>query len=320
VSEFFGGGDRWDAGEFGDKRSCFWGEYAAHRAAMSDSNDCFAARFYNKKGHGVGRCWVVIHKYYGVGLFNEYGEPPIESMVSHIKSALEDGIESELYSYCLSFDGGLIYLNDAENYIISTNPSHTINGDSFDMDCLDIDAVLFDSSEVGCCDECREDTYSGCRDDAGTLLCEDCYDELYAACYECGSVVARDESIVDEDGDYYCLDCGVVCDSCGQGLRRQDVEHHDHDGCHLCERCYDSQYFVCDECGDTARKEDSSNIGNMIYCPDCITVCEHCQSEVLERDTDTTTESTQNFMFGCCLCDECYAEYEEELELEDDED
>jgi len=109
----------WQDGDFGDDGSCFWGSNATARDMLHD-NGAHAIRFFNKKGRGIARAWVVPLEKEGVYfLFNGYGFPGNPTLT--IAQAFARFTELRYQSVVLTNNGSeddTLWINGGSGYFI----------------------------------------------------------------------------------------------------------------------------------------------------------------------------------------------------------
>lgn len=225
VNEF-----NWNAGDFGDNGSCFWGSNARAREVMANENS-LAVRFYdgNGNGNGIARAWVAP---IGDGLyivFNGYGFTTSPTMTIarvvalHLNTAYK---KIDLLNH--GHDSGLIYINSGNGFII---------GDTDKIDRYREYDLQWGVENV--CYNCGDEIHGdGHHDPDGDLYCDDCFYDTF---------------------DY--------CERCNEVHYREDM-YYPHDEI-LCEDCFDHHYTICDDCGDYVLHTDATAVDDGVYCENC---------------------------------------------------
>lgn len=218
----------WQAGDFGDGRSCFWGGRESAREMIKDAGG-FAIRFF-EDDKGVARAWIIPsdNVYY---VFNGYGHQTVK--IARIFSTFL-GLSYKKVS--LSNHGGTsstLYINTGRGYAIGEHATiEHINSHDFEIyddemrSCSDCgDYVDEDNLYVGLddeiycqdcyydrfrdCDECGESQYTDdlCYiESEGIDVCEGCYDRNFSHCEGCEKAYRLNQLTVVKDS-LYCADC-----------------------------------------------------------------------------------------------------------------
>jgi hypothetical protein len=240
----------WNAGDFGDSDSCFWGGRSQAKDIIFE-NGGLAIRFYDKEGEGCGRCWAMPTDE-GWAVFNAYG-----SELEMVKTRLEilyPAARSRFVRLSNMGDtGGLLYINNGTALLLSERDvSHVTR--------IDLEAG---GENVEICDECNGYIY----DDDGTWIegeditvCQRCYDRYYSWCSCCDSNV-RHSDMVGLNARYraggwtrgevfVCESCAeryTECSECGYYIKDTDPIEYINDEC-VCGYCVKIEYHKCPTC------------------------------------------------------------------------
>jgi hypothetical protein len=202
----------WDAGDFYDSSSCYWGERSASRNIMMSDPDFVAIRFYDieNKDRGIARAIIYCADDFYV-LFNVYSVTGSENIsyltASRVLSQHLHGNpvfhHTTNLSNCHSASG-MLWIN-ANGYLVPKDKSFFKSlPDGFDMQREDIDSAHYGSPTTchGCGDECDDEwEYDG------NYFCESCYyDYAYVDCELCGDSTYRDDTF-SHDGMDLCPEC-----------------------------------------------------------------------------------------------------------------
>lgn len=100
-------------------------------------------------------------------------------------------------------------------------------------------------------------------------------------CRECGKMVLPQEGHI-IDGEFYCNDCTVKCEECGDYILKEDAVEI-HSGDFICESCLDDNYYSCDDCGEIHHRDDMTWIEDKekYVCKSCLDnyyECECCNN------------------------------------------
>jgi formylmethanofuran dehydrogenase subunit E len=256
----------WNAGDYGDANSCFWGGRAQARQILKDHN-ALAIRFY-EADKGIGRAWIAQLEDNRYIIFNGYGLTANPTLVSARVFATWLGLNYKKISLCnLGKDSGDLYINGGIGYLIST---------------------LEQSEYIH-----EWDLRYGKQDDEDSHTCEDC-----------GESVSEDDVYFGSDDLPYCQDCFYeafdYCEHCGECHVRDNLYYVDSTG-DVCESCLDERYTRCDQCYEYHRNDNVIYIQDESYCEDCLdrvaTTCDNC-NEWIFLDT---AYSDDNGVF----CEEC---------------
>lgn len=190
----------WDAGDFGDSGSCFWGSNSLGLEAMQH-HGVMAVRFYDAKGRGYGRAWLDKHwnhKDLWI-LWNGYGLNAGTIAVARVLAQLWGVSYKKIGLHNNGTASGLVYVNGATGFVIGQADKLT-NISRYD---LSIEAVRTCDS---CGYEVHEDETYVTPD--GEDYCQECFYEYYDNCPYCGDVYWRDDMTYTEPHDE------LVCDGC----------------------------------------------------------------------------------------------------------
>ncbi len=233
----------WEAGDFGDSGSCYWGSNQSNRYALQDSGECYAVRLYRDDdgAEGYARAWIRTWTDKAV-LFNVYGLDPGIQMARILSTVM--GLSYK--KVVLRSD---LYINDSAGYLIGT--SDIIDG--VESVYLDIDLAQEFTCEF--CDEGLAESETWTFDD--TTMCHSCYEERASCCSHCGREMWNRDSMGFGDHDPLCQGCfdnhAWECDICCGTFWDDDDASFILDDDTLCEDCY------------TARKERAeveAEVGN----------------------------------------------------------
>ena len=256
----------WEAGDYGDHGSCFWGCRSGARA-MLESNSGRAIRFY-KEGRGYARAWLAPYEN-GWVCFNGYGIDTItiaQVLATHLgqtykRVRLENNGE----------ESGTLWINGGVGYFIGEEDAVQYNEH--------IDLEWDDEDGANRCYNCGNEGDILIND---SYYCEDCACELFSHCDHCGEWVDNDDITQVED-NYYCDHCRnrlcTQCHECNEWV--MDGNTTDVDGDAVCNSCLENgEIPFCEHCGTYTR--EGSEIDNEWYCNDCaedLPTCEKCGAD-----------------------------------------
>jgi len=132
----------WQAGDFGDEGSCFWGSRAKARELLQKAG-AQAIRFYDPaSGQGIGRAWV-IETQYGTVCFNAYGPISLRKVAKVLALHLGHDPDSVRPVALINEHeaGGLIYINGGSGYLIPVDEGCSQVG------CIDLGISTHDPEE-----------------------------------------------------------------------------------------------------------------------------------------------------------------------------
>lgn len=169
---------------------------------------------------------------------------------------------------------------------------------------LDLVSIVLGATPI--CVECGKT-----HNKVGNINC--CRDGY--CCEDCGRYISEDDVIW--VGDYpYCRDCVSWCDCC-QEWTRDEMYYIKSEDRSVCEYCLNEYYVYCAHCytyhnmDETFYDEDRGEY----FCPDCFeelyTECENCGQIVRRKDLNEVHKANGDVVF---ICDECYAEEDEDNE------
>ena len=163
----------WDAGDFGDSGSCFWGANYGAREIMEEEG-VIAIRFYDEDGRGSGRAWLYELSNDAWVLFNAYGLecPEVASIfAAKLKEDTGDTWEYEQMDH-LQINGisrGFVYINNSPQIVYREGYDHEL--------CVDLDWDIPYFLCADCEDWVHEDELYY-DEDYDESLCESCYRKL----------------------------------------------------------------------------------------------------------------------------------------------
>ena len=145
-------------------------------------------------------------------------------------------------------------------------------------------------AETICCDHCDEVVLNWKTTDDGYKLCNDCYENA-TTCDNCGDVYRDDYSILAiADGGHICEHCYnenyFTCNCCDE-IYHNNNANETVDGL-VCDSCYTEYYVCCDHCGEAVYNE------YVYYTADNYDLCEGCWNEHTYEDEDGEYWYSQN--------------------------
>lgn len=223
----------WNAGDFGDRGSCYWGSNWSARDMLSENNGR-AIRFFDESGKGYGRAWFVeidINLYI---VWNGYGMKGDSTLKIARIFSLYLKLEYKEISLTNNY-GSTLYINGERGFVVG-NADAIESIDEYDFDWYD--------PEIERCYNCGEaihhdDVYYGADD---MPYCESCYDSLFTS-----------------------------CDECGNAHSQYDVRWIESTSTYVCDWCYNRKYTHCPRCNEDFRKRDMVTIGTQQFCQNCTT-------------------------------------------------
>lgn len=280
----------WEAGDFGDKGSCFWNCHEDAKDSILDG-DGFAVRFY-EEGEGIGRAWIIPLDGYHV-VFNGYGLST--SDVAFILAQHWGQSYRRINLDNCGATDGLVYINGGVGFIVG--PESVIHGKHF------VTLQLEGGSQCcNCAGMLDEDDM--CFVEGVGEMCEECFCEDYGYCDNCGEAYPS-EDLTDIEDRYLCEYCRdrsyTVCDDCDDWT--PDVEITEACGGDVCQSCLEN-YGYCEDCDEYHHLDSMISVGDKSVCVDCVSsyLCEACGE---------TSEDTLK-VHGVLACPDCVDEVEEE--------
>ena len=218
----------WNAGDFGDPNSCWWGGYSGSRL-MWEANNGMAIRFYDESGEGYARAWMMEIDTELYTFMNGYGLTTLQitrifaqfSGLTYKQIHLDNSMSSSLY------------INGSMGYIVGKFEVIE-NIDSWDFEMVGDDAYT--------CNHCGRliddnDDYVGADDEH---YCESCFYDRFNTCEHCGSVYYTEDLIYVESVGYdvceWCLNHNYnTCDQCDEYFRTRSLTQvGERQYCHEC--------------------------------------------------------------------------------------
>ncbi len=175
----------WNAGDFGDQKSCFWGE--GNDRDILSANGFEAFRVYNKNGEGVARCWVKREDDFIVA-FNGYG---IETrhLAEMIRTIEEYKYKKEVH-LTINCGGLSMYVNDEVGHILTNYE-------------LKEEAVNIRTGNI--CERCGSAAPD--TEVEGERICWGCSGDKFETCFDCLDIVKREEGVEIVRENMYCFLC-----------------------------------------------------------------------------------------------------------------
>lgn len=253
----------WQAGDFGDSGSCYWGGNAG-AIAMIENNGGLAICFYAPPGHGYARAWLAVISNDLQIVFNGYGFTGNSTLTAARVVAFHLGVSyKKIILENNGTDHGTLWINSRVGYAIG-KPETIEDLRHFDLGWEDEYAYRCEN----CGDSVDEDyTYHGADD---LPYCESCYCDLFDSCHHCGETHWNYETHY-IDHEIYCDYCVsrhfTLCDECDEWVANDNLQSHN--GYAVCDDCMGENGFVCDTCGQLA--DGLRWDGEISYCEPCYT-------------------------------------------------
>lgn len=301
----------WNAGDFGDGGSCYWGGRAGAKDMILNEAGGGAIRCYEKhfipgsNYRGLGRAWLVPVTVNGETfwtMFNGYHrrENNATQYMSNIFSAVMGLKKRSIDASNNGDDEGTLWLNGS-TYIFGTEEQLGKIKSIHDIDFGIVEREYHYCYE---CDQLIDEDYDNYIIDVdyGNYYHLDCTEDAYVfLCDRCGDWHRGDGyTVFTENGEEtWCSDCrnhhSTTCDHCGEYVDDGYVGHYEEIG-HICNDCLD-EYHTCERCGTLTKRDDG--LCNTCYQEDN-TICHMCGKEH-SRDLKYRTYS------GLSICWKCAA-------------
>lgn len=288
----------WDAGDFGDDGSCFWG---CNRRAKDIimSNGGLAIRCYDGQyGAGIARAWVAPLEDGLYVLFNGYGKSTRE--LAHLVASVMD-IESSVRRVGLcnhGSAGNTLYINSGVGYLVGPSVAVVASPERIDL-MWGVGENYHNDYCINCGDDVQGGYYHVVGDE---VWCDDCFYDHYYTCDRCDEPVYVDDAYHIDDGVYceYCAEYSCQCDICYERHWNDNmIEHNDrfyceycrdryltecfnceeyvlrsdvleHGGDEYCQECYNNKFIECAECGNVVERSSLKKPDRKVYrCPGC---------------------------------------------------
>jgi hypothetical protein len=287
----------WNAGDFGDCGSCFWGGNAEARPALQAAG-AFAIRIYDpacagdlkagyRSGLGIGRAWIVPQGDYHI-LFNGYMDHRLYGR-SHTDDitfvlgqlyAMFMQEEYRLIELCNFGDtGGTIYINGGRGMAIG--PADVLEY----IHRVDLEIEIDDDMTVchECGDECEDNHYTMHN---GHTICGYCYEQSAGTCEWCEEIF-WDDDLTPVGDAYYCNRClarqCTLCPECHTWYPNDEVR--EVQGDYLCDSCFEAVTGDCSDCGKRFYS------GNLVEAKDGRLFCEDCwEEQEIELEEEPVSE------------------------------
>lgn len=200
----------WDAGDYGDDDSCFWGGNSGARTMLKE-HGAYAFRVYNADEEGIGRCWCWDAPEGFTIMFNGYGFDTLWFV--RVLSMLTGATYTEITLLNKGSDSGLLWVNSGRGFTVGVRDklrSHTTYDFKWNTDV--------DSPDDG------------------------------IQCAGCGQWFPEDDFLCDDnDNPVLCPSCGFRCGECAEICERNDRHWAPTSRC-VCTTCWEENYFHCERC------------------------------------------------------------------------
>lgn len=299
----------WEAGDFGDPTSCFWGGRESARE-MLQSNGAWAVQLFRPesiatgKPMGYGRAWVVPdYPVDGVmTMFNGYGAElgePSRTIARLLSNMVGQNKYEQIRLLNKDSEGGTLYINSGRGFVIGDLKGARLN-ETYDLD--------WPEQILGECRHCSEtiyrddDDYSSYNDH---LYCESCadeylhhddianetYDTEYDGSNEVQLVGWGGRTITGYVSDDTLQRHATLCDGCSNHFVHSLVTHVETAGVDYCASCYSENTFVCEECStvhsiDDVNERTDITDTDIQFCPVCVEDWDLDHTDLSEEELD----------------------------------
>lgn len=234
----------WNAGDFGDDVSCFWGGRSSAKNIIT-SNGGGAIQFFDpeKPERGIGRCWFAPEtpKSGMITIFNGYGRHKsfLGDQTETIAKVLAQWVNGTYHQIVLKNnkqDSGVLFVNNSRGFIIAAKQSSASTLTSYDLHWKD--------KSIGTCHVSRRiimegDNYQTIN---GRLVLSEYVEEHYTTCDRCGDLNWRGDLTTVHD-DLICTSCyqdhTFACVNCGDRDFEEHMQWLDGEGMSVCRDCQD---------------------------------------------------------------------------------
>lgn len=250
----------WNAGDFGDEGSCYWGD-RSHARDILEYHDALALRYYDEANHhqGVARCWLSTHRPEGLIAWNAYGTVRLVTSARLLATTL--GLS---YTHIdLHNNGratGTVYINAGGYLIAPEEITDKVTALDLSMDGENA-PWEYENNEQESCSHCgNERDREDMRDFDGDYYCERCYELLFRYCDGCEEAYSHNDLITLN----YLTNAGS-----------HQIEE-------VCQHCLDTRYdyYQCIECNQTWKGTGDTDEDGDPYCPTC------WQEHEMQREAD----------------------------------
>ena len=300
----------WDAGDYGDYRSCYWfPSYQGARLALQ-SEGHYAIRTYDGLGHGVGRAWIYITNDDTMLIWNAYGPLSLTALVRIVCRDLDLS-----YKRVDTDASNGVWIN-ADGFVVGEDEKITHTESAY---------IRLAAEDYLACVNCKDviDLGSGCYHTTadGTIVCDYCAESDYFVCRNCEKLLSNNDlgpaiRVLHSNRCYYdeqyCLECvGIMateCNDCGEfwmdGMVT-DVDGTNEEEKTVCHDCLSADYTRCDDC-EGYHPDDAivdTDWGGEL-CPDCLEKhqCAGCDELVEDLQCYERSKSKSEL-----YCDDCKA-------------
>jgi hypothetical protein len=242
----------WNAGDFGDSGSCYWGSNWDARDTL-EAHGGMAIRFYESadSDKGIARAWLM-----NIGealyiIFNGYGFSTL--VIARAFSMFLNLSYKKILLSNYDNTSGLIYINNDSGYIIGSADEIASYTE------YDFEIETNENHCMHCGDRLNEDdTYFA--PDTGYAYCQYCFYDRYERCDRCYDDFARDDMYyVESTGESVCERCldrhFSYCESCNEYYEPDQMHERNEEW--YCQACFD--HLPPDEPNETDESEETDN-------------------------------------------------------------
>lgn len=224
----------WQAGDYGDMGSCYWGGNAGARIMLRE-NGGMAICFMTDSGTGYARAWLVEIDDNLFVIFNGYGFERGAYATLTIARVFATFMTLTYKKIALdNSTGNTLYINSNAGYIIGT--PEAIEGISdWDFEWDDMSAY---------------------------------------SCYNCGRSLDEYEGYTGADDENYCENCFYEyfdrCERCDGTYNNEDIEYIESVHEHICRYCRADNFDLCNGCDEWILKRELHTHDDELYCWNCL--------------------------------------------------
>lgn len=301
----------WDAGDFGDRGSCFWGGREHARVMLSD-HGAWAVQIFDPdtldgkaKPKGYGRAWVLPNypEDNVMTIFNGYGDKlgdPSRAIARILSNFFGMASYQEIELRNAGDTDGTLYINSGRGFVIGRMEGRV--KDEYEL--------KWSEKILGTCRHCDEsirdtDSYERYED---YLYCIDCYnqyiyeDELTGYSYDSeydGQVVI--ERWVRGEWEHFTVSQDTAenrscsCDSCSRQTHMDSVRYIATSSTTLCYECANDEVSICVGCdtefldADLESRQENDDDDELMLC----SVCAHDWDEEHTEPDENVDEVTE---------------------------
>lgn len=288
----------WEAGDFGDKDSCFWGSNSKAKDIIASNGGLAIRCFESEAGRGIGRAWMAPIDSDMFVLFNGYGKSAREFALL-VSAAMEfDSTYRKIELKNCGTSTSILYINNETGYLVGPSAAVAEHDDCYDLQY----SIRGKNGElIEFCVDCGVEVNEYSHRVNGEVWCENCFYDNFTVCEHCQEAVPLND-VYHVEGGRYCENCASdarCCRRCGEYFWARNMLSANDEW--YCDWCYGTLFIRCVKCKESVKRDYAIVVEWEPYCEDCAAdscPCEYCGENFWEEDTVVAEDGR--------YCQECY--------------